>query len=220
MTQKHIYLSYFMNSETPLYGGDKGVSIMPDRSISKGDTANTKTLKFGNHSGTHIDYPNHFFDSGTTSEKFNASFWFYERPFVIFLNEVQNDQLINVSDLHLDNVPSNTDFLIISSGFWKYRNEEKYWKNNPGISPDVADELRIRFPNLRTVGMDLISITSFQNRIIGREAHRAFLGTNRPILLVEDMDLSLLKTQPTSLVCLPLMVEALDGSPVSVIAIL
>ena len=66
--------------------------------------------------------------------------------------------------------------------------------------------------------MDFISITSYQNREIGRLAHRQFLGGKNPLLLVEDMDLSSLKKTPRSLICAPLLIENIDGSPVTIIA--
>ena len=59
----HIFLSHFMDIKTPVYGGGQSIKIEDDRSISKGDTANTKKISFNNHSGTHIDFPNHFFDT-------------------------------------------------------------------------------------------------------------------------------------------------------------
>ena len=49
---KYRYLSYFMNAETPLYGGEKGIDVQPLNQIS-GDTANTKSIKLHNHSRTH-----------------------------------------------------------------------------------------------------------------------------------------------------------------------
>ena len=34
-----------------------------------GDTANTKSITLHNHSGTHIDFPNHFIINGKTYNK-------------------------------------------------------------------------------------------------------------------------------------------------------
>jgi kynurenine formamidase len=66
--------------------------------------------------------------------------------------------------------------------------------------------------------MDFISLTSYQNRELGREAHRMFLGGDRPILLIEDMDLSKIMNSPKSISCIPLLINGLDGSPVTIIA--
>jgi arylformamidase len=211
-----IYLSYFLNDKTPIYGGEKGIDIIKDRDISNGDTANSKRLRMHNHSGTHIDFPNHFFSDGKLSHQYDAGFWIFNKPFLLEF-PVSENEMVDPDDECFKFIPTNTDFLIIKTGFSLYRDEEKYWKNNPGISPNVANRIRRFLPNLRVLAVDLISITSFQNREIGRTAHRNFLGEN-PILLVEDIKLDLLNGQPSRIFCFPLLAEGLDGAPVTIIA--
>jgi len=217
MNKKYIYLSYFLDNQTPLYGGSKGIQIKPERSIISGDTANTKNISFNNHSGTHIDFPNHFFQDGYTSEIYNASFWIFCRPYLLN-KEAIADQIISLSDEEIAPIPSETDFLIFKTGFGKHRGEETYWKNNPGFAPEVADILRKNFPYLRAIGMDFISLTAYQHRELGRTAHRAFLGGRRPILLIEDMDVRQLNGQPKLIICAPLLLKGVDGAPVNIIA--
>lgn len=213
---KHIYLSYFLNESTPLYGGEKGISVVPDRDITKGDTANTKRLKLHNHSGTHIDFPNHFFAEGKMSQAYDAAFWVFEHPYILDCPAEENE-LIDLTAETLQSIPADTDFLILKTGFGKYREEEKYWKFNPGLAPALAAKIRQYLPKVRVIGVDLVSITSFQNRETGREAHRNFLG-NEPILLVEDLKLDMLTKQPSKIMCFPLLAEGLDGAPVTIIA--
>ncbi len=216
-TPTYTYLSYFMDENTPLYGGSKGVSLKDDRSILKGDSANTKHLALHNHSGTHIDFPNHFFTEGLTAEFYPAEHWIFTSPALICV-DAKEDELIIFSNDQLESIPADTDFLILKTGFGQFRSEEKYWKNNPGLSPQMADQLRERTPLLKVIGMDLISITSFQNRELGRVAHKKFLGGENPVLLVEDMDLSMLEKSPDMIMCFPLMIKGLDGAPVNIIA--
>jgi arylformamidase len=216
-SSQYIYLSYFLDKSTPLYGGGKGISITQDRSISNGDTANTKRLSFQNHSGTHIDFPNHFFENGKTSENYTADFWIFENPYLI-VRKAEENEIFCLSDNDMKSIPREIDFLIIKTGFGEFRGEEKYWKYNPGFAPILASKLRENFPNLKVIGMDFISLTSYQNRELGREAHRMFLGGDKPILLIEDMDLSNIMYSPKSISCLPLMINGLDGTPVTIIA--
>ncbi len=216
MNPRYIYLSYFLNSNTPLYGGSKGITVTKDRSMQDGDTSNTKRLEFHNHSGTHIDFPNHFIIDGKQSSDYSADFWFFDRPFVLIV-EIAESELIDFTDDILERIPVDTDFLILNTGFYKYRNDERFWKTNPGIAPELAYRLRRRCPQLRVLGMDTISLTSFQQRELGRIAHRKFLGENN-ILIVEDMKLDELNFIPSRIFCFPLLVENIDGSPVTVIA--
>ena len=188
---KFQYLSYFLDDKTPIYGGDSGIDIIKLNDISKGDTANTKRISFHNHSGTHIDFPNHFLENGKFSSNYDADFWIFKNPYVVKVN------------------PSEDEI--------KYRGSKKFWNNNPGISPNLANLLKLRCPNLRVLGMDTISLTSYQNRELGRESHRKFLGEN-DILLVEDMNLKNLNSQPVELMCFPILIKEVDGCPVTIIA--
>tara|TARA_B100001057_G_C22856011_1_gene952705 strand:- start:462 stop:1133 length:672 start_codon:yes stop_codon:yes gene_type:complete len=217
LNNRYLYLSYYLNDQTPLYGGGKGIDIAPLNQIDKGDTANTKSIALHNHSGTHIDFPNHFIAEGKTSEQFDASFWIFESPALLVYKSKENE-IIDFKKNDFKNIPSETDFLIVKTDFGKYRGMELYWKNNPGFSPESAQVLRDQFPQLRVIGMDLISLTSFQNRELGRIAHRNFLGGSRPLLLLEDMYLEKLTKAPRKVICAPLMIEKVDGVPVTVIA--
>ncbi len=211
-----IYLSYFLDENTPLYGGDRGVKIAKERSIPSGDTANTKMVSLNNHSGTHIDFPNHFFEDGKKSNDYDANFWLFNKVCLIH-KEVENGVLFGFDEREMESIPDNTELLIIKTGFFKFRGEELYWKHNPGILPEVAGILRNKCKKLRAIGMDFISLTSYQHRETGRAAHREFLGVN-DILLIEDMDLRLLDSSPSKVICLPLLLNEVDGSPVTIIA--
>ena len=213
-----IYLSYFLDENTPLYGGEKGVKMMIDRAIKNGDTANTKRIELHNHSGTHIDFPNHFFDNGKVAQDYDASFWIFNEVYLL-TKIAAEDELISLSNEELSDIPNGTELILFKTGFSRFRNEDKYWTNNPGISPNIADQLRKQCPSIRAIGMDFISLTSYQNREIGREAHREFLGKT-PILIIEDMDLRQLDESPKQVVALPLLLSNCDGSPISIIAIL
>ena len=213
---KFQYLSYFLDDKTPIYGGDSGIDIIKLNDISKGDTANTKRISLHNHSGTHIDFPNHFIENGKFSSDYAADFWIFNNPFVIKISP-DEDEIILLNKNLIETIPKQTDFLILNTGFYKCRGSEKFWNNNPGISPDLAKLLKLQCPNLRVLGMDTISLTSYQNRILGRESHRKFLGEN-DILLVEDMNLKNLTSHPEKLMCFPILIKEVDGCPVTIIA--
>ena len=211
-----IYLSYNLTNETPLYGGKKGIKIVESSSIRNGDSANSKNISFNNHSGTHIDYPNHFIVNGKVSNDYSADFWVFNNPFLIEYNAKQ-DEIINLNKAILAEIPEKTDFLIIKTGFYKQRSSKKYWNNNPGFHPNLSTKLRKKCPNLKVLAMDCISLTSFQNRELGRKAHRKFLGENN-ILLVEDLKVDQLIKCPSKIYCFPILLDRVDGAPVTVIA--
>lgn len=211
---RYIYLSYTISETTPLYGGATTLRIERDKAIQNGDSSNTLRLSMPNHSGTHIDFPYHFGEAGKSLNDYPAGFWLFRHPFVLDCPAEEGETVL---PRDVDTIPEDTDFLVVRTGFYRHRGEEVYWKNNPGLSPELAGILRRRCPALRVVGMDLISVSGYQNRELGRAAHRAFL-LEHDILLVEDMDLRELSGPVRGIICLPLPIDRADGAPVTILA--
>lgn len=223
MTQiisKWIYLSYSLNAETPVYGGGNSIKIRQEKSIEKGDLCNSSYWSLSNHLGTHIDFPRHFVQAGKTSGDYGPEFWIFYSPFILDISLVEPGFIVEPEAVDLDAVPNNIDMLVIKTGFCRLREKDIYWKKNPGFAPGLAALLRKRFPYLRILGFDSISLSSFARRKIGREAHKAFLDYPRPILLLEDMDLSMVDNSMKlkQVIVSPLRVEGADGAPCTVFA--
>jgi kynurenine formamidase len=204
-------LSYYINNETPVYGGySEKINIESARRISDGDTTNEMTLSFNNHVSTHIDFPKHFSDNGKTINDYEPSFWVFRN--VGFLN----CNLDNVKK-NLDILDSNIEILILKTDFGRHRGENVYWKNQPVIPSNLASILKNKFKKLRAFGFDLISLTSKLDREEGKKAHLEFL-INNDILIIEDMSLSKLKKTPKMIVVSPLMIDKADGVPCNILS--
>jgi|TARA_B100001093_G_scaffold520268_1_gene614101 kynurenine formamidase len=210
------YLSYFIDSSTPLYGGAKDIIIKNKTSIGNGDSSNTMILNIPNHAGTHIDFPLHFIENGKSCNDYKSDFWIFNNPYLLN-KKVDEDDLIVLNQEELKQIPFETDFLIINTGFWEKRGANQYWNNNPGLSKDLFFQLKENNPNIRIIGGDFISISAYQKRPEGRIAHKVFLGGDNPILLVEDMDLSNIENSPDKLICAPILINGADGAPVTII---
>lgn len=215
MNDKVVYLSHPISTETPLYGGENNVQIKSNTTISSGDTANSLNLFFPNHAGTHVDVPYHFFDDGKKLTDYAASFWIFTHPVCIDVPG-EDGYLVSYKDV-TGKINKETDLLLIRTGYEKYRSEPKYYQKNPGLSADLAKGLRANYPNIRAMGVDVISITSRLHRDEGREAHLAFLNPKEghPILLIEDMKLDINSPFKKVLVA-PLLIENADGVPCTV----
>jgi kynurenine formamidase len=220
MNKNYIYLSHFLSESTPTYGKRDQFTIKRTSCIDHGDTANSHALNLStNHMGTHIDLPKHFFDKGQSLNDFDPSYWFYNHVSLINLSK-NNGDLILPEDLDSFSLDPKTEILLIKTGFEKFRDKDIYWKENPGVAPSLANYLQSKCPNIRTLGFDFISLTSFQHRSIGKEAHQAFLNPDKPITIIEDMHLEEIMSSPINLNVFPLLVKDIDSSPVNVIALL
>ena len=217
-----IFLSYKINSDTPIYGGGEGFASKKISSIEKGDTANTSQWMFSNHLGTHIDFPRHFHQNGQTIEDFSAGFWFLDGKKIQTLDIKLPEKTLLIEKDHFEknNLNFDAEFLIFKTGCGIFRNKEKYWKYNPGISGNLSKWVIKNFKNLRILGIDSISISSWQHRDIGRKVHKELLDPKKPILFIEDMDLSKVdvNTRFKKIYISPLRVSNSDGCPCTIFA--
>lgn len=218
---KNIYLSYILDENSPTYGNRNKFLQIKKSNISKGDIANDTTISTTVHIGTHLDMPYHFFENGQTIEDFNIDFFSFKN--ILFLELEPKDLIIKDEFIEkLENVKNKEiyEILIVKTGICHKRDSVEFWESNFGFAPEIASYLREFFPNIRVFGFDSISVSSFQNRLLGREAHKAFLNPKNPILLLEDMDLTLVdkNTKISKVIVAPLRIAKCDGIPSTVIA--
>ncbi len=216
-----IFLSHPYTSDTPSYGNRDMVKISSNSSIRTGETANSSTWIFtNNHIGTHIDVPYHFDENGKKVTDYEAKDWFFSE---VGLVDIPCTTAILISEKEIEkfNLSTDIEILLIRTGFENFRSKDSYWNDNPGLSPSLPRYLRKVFPELRCVGFDFISITSWKYREEGKKSHKAFLSPavgEKPILAIEDMSLKKASNKIDWLVVSPLLVENSNGAPVTVIA--
>ena len=212
-------MSHPLTEDTPSYGDRDQISISPKSQIVDGIGANTTVINFSNnHMGTHMDTPFHFCMDGKKTLDYEADDFYYTKVAVVKCpcNEAK---LIQREDLNLDNVPMDVDFLLIDMDYEQYRSEDKYHNDNPGLHASLADELREEFKDLKIIGFDAISLTSWKYRPEGREGHRAFLCGDNPFLIIEDVSFKNLKNNKIDwAVVAPLRTIDGNGGPVTIIS--
>jgi len=217
------FLSHFLTTNTPSYGNRDEFKVTPKSDINTGDSANTSEWSFtNNHLGTHIDLPRHFCKEGFAYEDYSAQDFIFNTVSLIDYPCISG-VLIRKQDVQaklskLTN--SNLELLIIRTGYEKHRTLDKYWNDNPGLHAELADYFREKFPAIRAIGFDFISITSWNHRPQGRLSHKAFLcpENSKPIWIIEDMSLQKVNNELKRVIVAPLQVENSNGGPVSIIA--
>ncbi|MGH2278587.1 cyclase family protein [Aliarcobacter sp. ERUVET-7] len=226
---KVIFLSYILDENTPSYGNRNKFLIEKKSDIQKGDVANDSFIKTTVHIGTHIDMPYHFFENGQTIEDFPADFWLFLKEEILFLElKMENGELIIRDELihKLEQFKNNSQFsilnyklLIVKTGICHKRETEEFWSDNYGFHPDIYDYLIENFSNIRILGFDSISVSSFANRMLGREAHKRFLNPENPILLLEDMNLKDIDENIVfkEIIIAPFRISKCDGLPCTII---
>lgn len=221
--KNYIRLSHTIKHDTPSYGNRDRILIQTNSSIKKGEASNSSCWIFSNnHIGTHIDTPHHFSEFGKKTDEMPINDFIFDKVQLIDI-KCNDARLINADDLITFNkiIDKNTDLLLIRTGYEEFRQEDKYWNNNPGLAAGLAVYLRTNYTKLRCVGFDFISLTSWKFRDEGKKSHEAFLcpanGT-KGILIIEDMALARINTTIRQVIVAPVFVEDGNGGPVTVIA--
>lgn len=220
---KHICISHLISQQIPSYGNRDNFYIISNSSIKNGETTNSSSWFFSNnHIGTHIDVPHHFCINGKKTFEYSIEDFFFNKIGIIDI-PCNIAKLISIEDFSFANrlFEKNIELLLIRTGFEKFRKEEKYWNDNPGLSAELSDFFRVFFPELRCVGFDFISLTSWKFREEGKKSHRAFLCPEngaREILVIEDMSLFKINGTIKQVVVAPLFIEDGNGGAVTIFA--
>ena len=103
------WLSHFLNTATPAYGGDKQQfsATMAER-MDRGDSCNSLNLAFSNHIGTHVDVPFHFLPDGMTLDQYDPAKWVFSTPYILDL-AAQDNQVIDREEVegHVEHIPAD-----------------------------------------------------------------------------------------------------------------
>lgn len=212
-------MSHVLTRNTPSYGDRDEINIMPKSKIVDGLGANTSTLTFtNNHIGTHLDTPFHFCSDGKKTAEYSANDFYYTKVARVKC-PCSQAKLLQRDDLNLHNVPKDVEFLLIDMDYERYRNEDKFHNDNPGLHASLADDLRAEFKDLKIIGFDAISLTSWKYRPEGRQGHRAFLCGDHPFLIIEDVSFKNLgENEIDWAVVAPLRTSDGNGGPVTIMA--
>ena len=220
---KYVLLSHTIDENTPLYGNTPAPRILSHSRISDGDSSNTSILSIHNHTGTHIDAPKHFIDDGKAISEYTLDELVFNDSVVVDCPK-DDASLITPDDLqHASHMLQKCDCLLLRTGFGRFRGAERYRTHNPGIAPETILWIRREYTNIRCIGIDSISISSFQHRSAGRDAHRdAFAietGLGEPLLLIEDINLNTLSDSELKLIIVvPWQVNEIDSAPCTIVA--
>jgi arylformamidase len=217
---RRVILSYPIEEKTPLYGDTPQVSIRPLKSIGSQGGSRSYILSMCNHSGTHVDAPAHFIENGKQITDFSQEDLVFNKPFILNCPKEPNEW---VGKEDVANIPPDSDFVLVLTGFWRFRSQPRYRTENPGMSPEAIEAIR-RDTKVRCIAIDSISISGFQDRQKGRESHKAAFVENKvfgpPLLLIEDINAAPVQ-DPVRLVnvmVFPWQVKGIDSAPCTVLA--
>lgn len=180
------------------YPGDPPVVIERVADVADGSPFTLSSVSMGSHSGTHVDAPSHLFPGRGTVD---------ELPLDVLMGdalvlEFQDTAQVGSDELEAASIPDTCRRLLLKTG-----------RSDVYLTEDGARWITDR--GIGLVGIDTMSVDAPDSRLL--EAHQVML--EKGVIIVESL---LLKDVPPGeyyLVCLPLKLVGVDGSPVRAVLI-
>jgi arylformamidase len=218
-----ILLSYPLATGIPVPGRRQALSIQADESIERGNLGNTFYFTVWNHAGTHVDAPGHMLRGAKVITDLEADQFVFDHPCVVDMPKEESELISSEDLLPFEDAIARCDLLLLRTGFTRYRDNDplRYQDRNPGLSVSVARYLSgDRFPLLRAIGIDSISMAAAAHVLEGVEAHKILFkkDSRQTMLLIEDLDLGKDLTNLKRVIVAPLFIRGLDSSPCTVLA--
>jgi arylformamidase len=215
ISRKFYDLTHLISQDTPIYPGDPQPAFEPYSTIDK-DNYNVTRIIIGSHTSTHVDAQKHFMMHGNSIDKEPLS-KFIGESIVIDLSEKRNiGEGITCSDLEAHSkVIKDNDILLLYTG------TSEYWMKDQNIKYDFtylepSSAQWIVDHHIKCVGIDTFSVEKYGSR--EGLSHKILLSSSVGIIENLNSNLKNLSGKRVFLVCLPLLLEGVDGSPARTIA--
>jgi kynurenine formamidase len=204
--KKFVDLSLPLFEGMPHYPTDPPTILKEAKNIEHNRTRVTE-VKFGSHTGTHVDVPSHVFQGGKSLEQMDLS-CFWGMAVKLRLDRFWEYDL---ASLRFEGV-------LLETGWGQHYNrpQEYHGGARPAIPLPLVDKLLER--PFRFFGCDLPSVDA--SGAVEKTVHGKLLA--RDIVIYENLANleGLPEAVPFTFVGLPLNFQGIDGSPVRAVAIL
>ncbi|HEU4713765.1 MAG TPA: cyclase family protein [Pyrinomonadaceae bacterium] len=196
-----------LSNDLPTYPGDPGIEIGDWRALANGDSANVSVVRFGAHTGTHVDAPAHFIEGAPKVESMPLDVLIGEALVV----EVPEDVVVIDEAFVTANVAPGTTRVLFktrNSAFWE-EIEPRFHTDFTHL--DLGAATRLRDQGAKLIGIDYLSIERFKSGT--HEVHLALLSQG--VVIVEGLRLGDVPAGKYELICLPMRLHSKlgDGAP-------
>jgi len=208
---KIIDISIPLTERTPVWEGDRGISVSQVAKIGEGSDFNVSRIELGVHAGTHIDAPFHVFENGNTVDQI---------PLETLIGSVQVIEIpdgisvIDKSCLMGLKFQDGIDRILLKTSNSSYWETDPYSFNRDYVALNTDGAKYFADMGLSLIGVDYFSVSSFNDL---RQPHLILL--DRGIVLLENIDLRKVEPGIYELICLPMKIVGTDGAPVRAVVI-
>jgi len=198
----YIDISVPLTQDIPRWPGSIGFSRTQTEEECSG--VRNSVISCDVHAGTHIDAPAHHIPEGATIDQLLLDILIGPATII----DTGEAPVVTKELLERADIPHDTTRLLIktsNSRLWKMSGSN-FVKTYVGIKPDAAEWMVNR--GFRLVGIDYLSVQCFDD---GPQTHTILLGAG--VIIVEGLDLTLVRSGQYHFICLPLNIPGSEGAP-------
>ena len=192
-----------------VYPGNPEIRFTPAQSIARGDSANVTAIALGSHTGTHVDAPRHFSDTGETVDCLPLDVLIGPALLIAMPDDVR---AIGAAELQRHDLRGQRRVLLRTRNS-ALQARPDFVSDYTYLAPDGAEWLVQQ--GVQLVGIDYYSIEQFHSG--HHRTHRTLL--DHKVIIVEGLRLVDPPAGKYELICLPLKLVGLDGAPARAVLI-
>lgn len=200
-----------LNEKTPVWEGDKGVSVRQVSRLSLGSDFNVTRIEMDVHTGTHMDAPFHIFDDGDAVDDIPLDTLIGE---AVVLSIPDFFKEISLDALREAGFQSGTQRLLLktrNSRFWR---DDPYSFRTDFVAVNRSAAAYLVEQRVELVGIDYFSISPVTDL---KAPHEILLEGG--VVILENLNLLEVESGAYKLVCLPIKLTGTDGAPVRAVLI-
>lgn len=205
---KYYDLTTSISERTVVFPGDPEYSMRKVCALDEGSPFNLCHMQFGNHTGTHIDYPAHVIKEGKTSSDFSIDH-LIGSGIIIKVPDTER----SITKRFISEQPiMSSDIVFFKTANSKLSKQDKFTDNYVYIEPEAAEELLRK--QVKIVGIDYISVDKYDAEDL--PVHKSLLSNE--VLIVEGLELNNAPIGRCEIYIMPLNIINMDGLPARVVA--
>jgi len=206
-------VSLVLRPDMVTWPGEPAPRIEPLKRIARGDSNNVSIIRFGDHTGTHVDPPLHFIEGGNTVDKLPLDALVGPCRVVAF----EGQGHVSADWLDEARIPRRTERLL-----FKTRNSARWADPSAPFTRDFSSINASGAKwcvdhGVKLVGIDYLSIEPQGPEKAGYPVHMTLLRAG--VVIIETLDLRAVEPGEYELICAPLKIKDGDGAPARVFLI-
>ena len=202
-------LTAAMTADTVVYPGDPTFKTEDVCSLESGSQFQLCHMHFGNHTGTHMDFPAHVIKGGKTSSDYCIQDLIGSG---LIIEVPQAEKSITKEFIKAQSQITQNDFVFFKTSNSTISKQAEFTEKYVYFEPEAAEELLLK--GVKIVGTDYISVDSYEAEEL--PVHHKLLSNN--VLIVEGLELNNAPVGRCRLFIVPNNIPEMDGLPVRAFA--